>query len=124
MPPRPGALVEGLLRAAPALDDRLPELWSGDGRPDVGSPVPYPAACRPQAWSAAAAAWPRCRCCSACAPTSPAGRLELAPLPRSPAGAVEVSGLAVAGKPLAVSVDAAGRVTSVDAPAGVSVETR
>jgi glycogen debranching enzyme len=28
----------------------VPELWSGEGRP-----VPYPAACRPQAWSAAAA---------------------------------------------------------------------
>jgi hypothetical protein len=43
-------LVEGLLRASVAFDQRLPELWSGEGRP-----VPYPAACRPQAWSAAAA---------------------------------------------------------------------
>ena len=33
-----------------AFDRRLPELWSGEGRA-----VPYPAACRPQAWSAAAA---------------------------------------------------------------------
>ncbi|MBA3529011.1 MAG: amylo-alpha-1,6-glucosidase [Propionibacteriaceae bacterium] len=44
-------LIEGLLRASAAFDQRLPELWSGEGRP-----VPYPAACRPQAWSAAAAA--------------------------------------------------------------------
>ncbi len=43
-------LIEGLLRASVAFDQRLPELWSGEGRP-----VPYPAACRPQAWSAAAA---------------------------------------------------------------------
>ena len=43
-------LVEGLLEAARAFDYRLPELWSGEG-----APVPYPAACRPQAWSAAAA---------------------------------------------------------------------
>ncbi len=43
-------LVEGLLRASVAFDQRLPELWSGEGEP-----VPYPAACRPQAWSAAAA---------------------------------------------------------------------
>jgi glycogen debranching enzyme len=43
-------LVEGLLAAAVAFDHRLPELWSGEG-----APVPYPAACRPQAWSAAAA---------------------------------------------------------------------
>ena len=43
-------LVQGLLAAADAFDGRLPELWSGEG-----APVPYPAACRPQAWSAAAA---------------------------------------------------------------------
>ena len=43
-------LVEGLLRASVAFQYRLPELWSGEGRP-----VPYPASCRPQAWSAAAA---------------------------------------------------------------------
>jgi hypothetical protein len=43
-------LVEGLLRASVAFEQRLPELWSGEG-----APVPYPAACRPQAWSAAAA---------------------------------------------------------------------
>ena len=43
-------LLEGLLRASVAFDQRLPELWSGEGQP-----VPYPAACRPQAWSAAAA---------------------------------------------------------------------
>ncbi|GAA1435780.1 glycogen debranching N-terminal domain-containing protein [Microlunatus lacustris] len=43
-------LVEGLLRASVAFEGRLPELWSGEGRP-----VPYPAACRPQAWSAATA---------------------------------------------------------------------
>jgi len=45
-----GGLAEGLLRASSAFDRRLPELWSGEGRA-----VPYPAACRPQAWSAAAA---------------------------------------------------------------------
>ena len=43
-------LAEGLLRASVAFDQRVPELWSGEGRP-----VPYPSACRPQAWSAAAA---------------------------------------------------------------------
>jgi glycogen debranching enzyme len=43
-------LIEGLLRASIAFEQRLPELWSGEGRP-----VPYPAACRPQAWSAASA---------------------------------------------------------------------
>ncbi|GAA2007191.1 glycogen debranching N-terminal domain-containing protein [Microbacterium ulmi] len=48
-------LVEGLLTAAEAFDFRVPELHSGDGIDVTPVPVPYPAACRPQAWSAAAA---------------------------------------------------------------------
>jgi hypothetical protein len=44
-------LADGLLTAAAAFGWRLPELYSGESR----GPVPYPAACRPQAWSAAAA---------------------------------------------------------------------
>lgn len=43
-------LAEGLLHAGLVFEGRLPELWSGEGRA-----IPYPAACRPQAWSAAAA---------------------------------------------------------------------
>jgi hypothetical protein len=48
-------LSEGLLRAAVAFDYRMPELHSGDALADTPTPAPYPAACRPQAWSAAAA---------------------------------------------------------------------
>jgi glycogen debranching enzyme len=48
-------LSEGLLRAAVAFGYRMPELHSGDPASEVPVPVPYPAACRPQAWSAAAA---------------------------------------------------------------------
>jgi len=52
-------LVTGLLAAAEAFDYRVPELHAGDAVSDVTAPAPYPAACRPQAWSAAAAvtAW-------------------------------------------------------------------
>lgn len=53
-PEEAGRLASGLLLAARAFDGRLPELHGGDPAAD-GSPVPYPAACRPQAWSAAAA---------------------------------------------------------------------
>jgi hypothetical protein len=49
------SLAEGLLEAAPWFDYRMPELHSGDAARDIPRPVPYPAACRPQAWSAAAA---------------------------------------------------------------------
>ncbi|WP_375390121.1 amylo-alpha-1,6-glucosidase, partial [uncultured Amnibacterium sp.] len=47
-------LAEGLLLASRAFDARMPELHGGDPAL-AGAPVPYPAACRPQAWSAAAA---------------------------------------------------------------------
>jgi glycogen debranching enzyme len=51
----PASLSEGLLSAASAFDYRMPELHSGDPAASMPRPVPYPAACRPQAWSAAAA---------------------------------------------------------------------
>ncbi|TFC36173.1 glycogen debranching N-terminal domain-containing protein [Cryobacterium sp. TMT2-42-4] len=50
-----GILIEGLLAAAESFDYRMPELHSGDASSLVAAAVPYPAACRPQAWSAAAA---------------------------------------------------------------------
>lgn len=48
-------LIDGLLAAAEGFDYRMPELHSGDPAEEVGRPIPYPAACRPQAWSAASA---------------------------------------------------------------------
>ena len=48
-------LAEGLIAAASGFAYRMPELHSGDAAADLSTPVPYPAACRPQAWSAAAA---------------------------------------------------------------------
>jgi glycogen debranching enzyme len=48
-------LAEGLLAAAEGFGFRVPELHSGEARRASRRPVPYPAACRPQGWSAAAA---------------------------------------------------------------------
>ncbi|MBO0727667.1 MAG: hypothetical protein J2P57_00325 [Acidimicrobiaceae bacterium] len=48
-------LIGGVLRAACHFDYRLPELYSGDDCSRIDSGVPYPASCRPQAWSAASA---------------------------------------------------------------------
>ena len=48
-------VVRNLLAAAEGFDFRMPELHSGDPATETSRPVPYPAACRPQAWSAAAA---------------------------------------------------------------------
>ncbi|HEX4444952.1 MAG TPA: glycogen debranching N-terminal domain-containing protein [Galbitalea sp.] len=48
-------LCEGLLSAAESFGYRMPELHSGDATSVTTRALPYPAACRPQAWSAAAA---------------------------------------------------------------------
>ncbi|GAA2271398.1 glycogen debranching N-terminal domain-containing protein [Glycomyces scopariae] len=48
-------VVEGLLDAAEGFGFRMPELHAGFARAERDRPVPYPAACRPQAWSATAA---------------------------------------------------------------------
>jgi hypothetical protein len=48
-------VVEGLLAAAEGFGYRVPELHAGDPATESTVPTPYPAACRPQAWSAAAA---------------------------------------------------------------------
>jgi glycogen debranching enzyme len=54
------SLVDAILHAAEMFAWRLPELFAGlDSSPDatsvgLGRPVPYPAACSPQAWSAGA----------------------------------------------------------------------
>lgn len=43
----------GLLDAADSFGHRLPELFGGFSRREAPVPVPYPAACSPQAWAAA-----------------------------------------------------------------------
>jgi glycogen debranching enzyme len=49
------ALAGRIFEAAQRFPDlRLPELYCGFDRREVGVPVPYPVACSPQAWSAAA----------------------------------------------------------------------
>ena len=48
-------IARQLVDAAEGFDYRMPELHAGDERIPGARPVPYPAACRPQAWSAAAA---------------------------------------------------------------------
>lgn len=114
-------LIEGILDAAPAFDYRLPELWGGDARTDTPAPVPYPAACRPQAWSAASAI-ALMTALTGLVPDVPAGRLHLRPTGPLPVGALTVAGLTVAGERLDITVGSDGRVESVSAPAGLVVE--
>ncbi|MDQ4138187.1 MAG: amylo-alpha-1,6-glucosidase [Actinomycetota bacterium] len=101
------ALSQGLLAAVSGFDYRVPELHSGDSAAAIASPVPYPAACRPQAWSAAAAI----------AVLTAALRLQpedegLAVSPSPLARNVSIDGLRYRGNSLALSTNADAEVTS------------
>ncbi|OJF09927.1 MGH1-like glycoside hydrolase domain-containing protein, partial [Couchioplanes caeruleus] len=114
------ALLDGLLSAAEAFGYRMPELHSGDARGEYGRPLPYPTACRPQAWSAAASVL-MLQTVLGLDPDVPGGRVRLDPLPGLPFGPLEVTGLVVAGAPVGASVDGSG-ATLEGLPPGLSVQ--
>ena len=89
------SLAQGLLRAAEGFDYRMPELHSGDPLGEVTSPVPYPAACRPQAWSAAASI-AVLTAALGLTPDAAAGTIAASPL--NGLGFVAVRGLRVGGR--------------------------
>lgn len=122
------ALIDGLLDAAPAFGHRLPELYAGDARVDRGRPMPYPAACRPQAWSAASA-MALVTAILGLRPDAPAGRLEVGLLGRGAGGVevsgvevsgMEVNGLRLAGEPVSLRAES-GRIVVLEAPAALTV---
>jgi len=112
-------LIDGLLTAAETFDYRLPELHAGDARSALSRPMPYPAACRPQAWSAAAAVL-MLQATIGLEPDVPNGRVRLRPLPGLPFGTVTARGLRIAGSPVDVTLGADVSITGL--PAGLSVE--
>ncbi|WP_440103670.1 amylo-alpha-1,6-glucosidase [Streptosporangium sp. H16] len=114
-------LAEGLLAAGETFGYRLPELFGGDDRSALGRPVPYPAACRPQAWSAAAAVT-IVHAALGLYPDVPEGRLLLRPLAGAPLGAVSARGLRVAGAEVSAAVDREGEVVVTGLPGGISTE--
>lgn len=99
-----GELIRGLLAAASAFDYRMPELHSGDPAGAFSRPVPYPAACRPQAWSAAAAV----AVLAASVGVEPVDGI-LSAAPGALGSPVAVSGLSFGGS--LVAVDESGLVT-------------
>jgi glycogen debranching enzyme len=97
-------LAEGLLAAAEEFEYRLPEVYSGDARDEISRPIPYPAACRPQAWSAAAAVAVLTALLGVEADV-PAGELRVTPPAGTPLGAIAVRGLRLAGQPFEVVLE-------------------
>lgn len=115
------ALADDLIAAMALFDHRLPELFGGHHREPGDTPVPYPTACRPQAW-AAGVPLQLATVLLGLAPHVPAGRLELTP--RLPAGldALEVRGIAFPGGALSVRVERDAGTRVLEAPGDLVVE--
>jgi glycogen debranching enzyme len=108
-------LIDGLLAAGESFDYRLPELHSGDARADFDRPMPYPSACRPQAW-AAAAAISLVQSTLGLYPDVPNGVVELRPL-----APISVTGLVIAGRRVDITTDSDGTAAVDGLPAGLSI---
>jgi len=112
-------LIDGLLRAAADFDYRMPELYSGAAYAPGRRALPYPASCRPQAWSAASAVAVVSALLGLDADL-PAGRMSVRPI-ASDAGVLRVGGLLAAGRPVELELSADRRVRVLAAPAGLTV---
>jgi N-terminal domain of (some) glycogen debranching enzymes/Amylo-alpha-1,6-glucosidase len=119
---RAAELIEGLLAAAVHFDFRLPELYGGDPRSEVARPIPYPAACRPQAWSAAAAV-AIVQALLGLEADVPGRRLRIRPVRPSLVGRLRVEGLSAGGQRFDVqlSEDGRPRVLTDDLPFKVDI---
>ncbi|MFC8080130.1 glycogen debranching N-terminal domain-containing protein [Streptomyces sp. NPDC057307] len=118
-PAEAASLADGLVAASAAFEGRLPELFAGHGSAADSVPAPYPASCRPQAWSAASAVTLLTAALGLEADV-PAGTLRFSPRAAEGIGPLNLTGLRVAGAPLAVRLDATGQVR-VDAPDTLTV---
>lgn len=96
-------VVDGLLDASVAFGGRLPELFCGFDRRDTGFPVPYPAACTPQAW-AAAAPFHLLRTMLLLDPCVPHGTIHVSPVPPS-VGHVRMEGVPFGEHRLTIEAD-------------------
>ncbi|GID95397.1 glycogen debranching N-terminal domain-containing protein [Amorphoplanes digitatis] len=119
-PAEAARLIDGLLAAGEAFGHRLPELHAGNARSAGGRPEPYPTACRPQAWSAAAAVL-MLRTAIGLEPDVPGGTVRLRPLAGLPFGPLRADGLEIAGRPVSVTVDVDGSETIEGLPADLTV---
>ncbi len=109
-PGQAASLAQGLINASPAFDARLPELYSGHSAAAGPAPCPYPASCRPQAWSAAASVQLLSSVLGLTADV-PGGVLRVDPAAAGLLLPLRADGLSLAGHPLSVEVRADGTAT-------------
>jgi glycogen debranching enzyme len=107
-----------LLAAGEAFDYRYPELYSG--LPMMGRPSPYPASCRPQAWSAASAG-ALVTVALGLQVDLPRRVVQVRPLRPAPFGALSVSGIRLGDAEVTISVDGSGAVSLSGLPDGLRV---
>jgi glycogen debranching enzyme len=112
------ALCAAVLELAEASDYRLPELLGGTDRADLPAPVPYPVACSPQAWSAAAPLL-LLRALLGLEPDVPRGRVVLRS--RLPSGErLVVRGLRIGARE--VTITASGPQVEIEGAEGLAIE--
>ena len=103
-------LTNSLLDAAERFDWRLPELYGGLDTGVDGVPLPYPAACSPQAWSAGVPLL-LLRSALGLQPDIPAGFVRVAPL-TAPGEALRVRGIRLGEESGEIAIDERGLVTA------------
>lgn len=108
-------LTAGLLAAAEGFGYRLPELYAGDSAAEAPFPAAYPAACRPQAWSAAAALTALVAVTGVVV-DAPAGEIRHPERTSGRLGAFRLQGLRVGEEEIGVAVAADGTVVVTTAP--------
>ena len=116
-------LAGDLMEALPPFDHRLPELFGGHDREPGDVPVPYPSACRPQAW-AAGVPLQLATMFLGLEPHVPEGRVSLSPALPPGLSALEVRGIPFPGGPLSVRVDRAVGTQIMEGPEDLVVELR
>lgn len=114
------AVAQRLLAAAEAFHYRYPELFADTGV--LGEPIPYPASCRPQAWSAASAV-ALLTIALGLSVDVPNRTITVEPPPGLPFGPITVRGIRVGDASVTVAVDADGRTTVDGLPDGFTFKT-
>lgn len=111
-------VTEELLELTERFDYRLPELLGGTDRSSLPAPVPYPVACSPQAWSAAAPLL-LLRALLGLEPDVPAGVIRLSPA-LAEGQQLSVTGLRIGSGEISITVGPEG--VMVDGADGLRVE--
>jgi len=114
------SLLRGLVAAAPYFGYRLPELFGGEQRTQVGMPLPYPAACSPQAWAAGAGLL-ILRAAIGLHPDVPGGRVVLRPLWPLPWSRLDVHGVHLGTGLLSLTITRAHGVFVRESPPGLDI---